>query len=154
MNYIFIIIIIIIIGFIFYIFNEQKKEHFEFPMFFGRNPDGKFSCCGNMDWYLGEDYRKYCGKTCHKDFVQTELTEGFEVKTEMVEETANIGNSEYDKELKKCQAFNKEWIAAYNPSVCQEEETVIAEANCMCIDKKFRKCRKCYPKIDMSKYTQ
>jgi len=145
------IIIILIILFIIYYFTKNTNENFEFPQYYGRNPSGKFKCCGNMDWYLGKDYNKFCGGYSPKAFAKVEKIEGFEVKTEMHATDALVGNDEYHTLNNKCKKINKKWKAAFNPSICTKGENLISEANCMCIDKNY-KCKKCYKKIDLSKY--
>ena len=59
-------LLFLIIFFVFFVviflFMKLKGDGKEgFYQFLGRNPDGKFACCGNIDWYLGEQqYQKDC----------------------------------------------------------------------------------------------
>ncbi len=145
-------IIILTILIIIILCKTKIIESFEFRPYFGRDPN-KFNCCGNMDWYLADEYQKYCPGVTPTAFVNVENIEGFEVKTEMTAKDAYIGNLEYHIEDDKCKKMNKNWKSAYNPSICIQDGKLISEANCQCIDKN-NDCVKCYKKIDLSKYLQ
>lgn len=156
MKHLLIIIIILLLFIALSLYLQKQKETFEVYPFQGRNPDGNFSCCGNMDWYLGkEKYTKECGEKMKMNFAKNELIEGLEINSEMIAKDVYAGNYEYYKQLQQCQEESEDWIASYNPAVCQiNEEEVVAEANCKCIDKDSYKCTQCFPKVDMSKYVQ
>jgi len=131
---------------------KDVKEKFTFPENYGRSLDGKFKCgCGNMDWYLGKNYNKYCPNVTPAAFLNTEKIEGFEIKTELNAKDAYVGNLEYHKQNKMCKKLNPTWKAAFNPTICTQGDKLIAEANCMCVDMRYN-CAKCFPKVDLSKY--
>lgn len=146
-----VLIIFLSILLIITVFNKQIKEGFNFDPKFGR-PPGKISCCGNIDWYLGDEYQKYCPGVRPNAFVNTELVEGFEVKSEIFAPDALVGQKDFDEEYEDCKKMNKEWKPAYNPMICTEGGRIISEANCKCMDSK-NNCVKCFPKVDLSKYS-
>jgi len=156
MKHLLILIIILLLFIILCLYLQNQKETFEVYPFQGRNPNGDFKCCGNMDWYLGKDnYKKECGEKMKQNFAKNELIEGLEINTEMNAKDVYAGNYEYYKQLQQCQEESEDWIASYNPAVCQiNGEEIVAEANCKCIDKDSYNCTKCFPKVDMSKYVQ
>lgn len=150
---IFLLIFIIFILIIFLLL--PTIEHFYYPNFYGRDPNSKeIPCCGNMDWYLGKEYKNTCKNNIPTAFVNTEFIEGFQLNTEMTAKDAYVGNLEYHKQLLQCQEEDESWIASYNPAVCVQNGKVVAEANCKCINPKDFKCTKCFPKIDLSKYLE
>ncbi len=144
-------ILVVIIIIIFLMYFLRVKEDFSYDPYNGRNPNGPPLCCGNLDWYLGDDYKKYCGNIKPTAFQNTRTIEGFDFSSEMMAKDAMIGKLDFDKLNNECQSANPSWRAAYNPMICTEESKVIAEANCKCMNER-NQCAKCYDKIDLSKY--
>jgi hypothetical protein len=145
------IIIVIVITLIAYFTTQNITESFQFPQYYGRDPNGKLNCCGNMDWYFGKNYNNFCGGYSPKAFAKIENIEGFELNSEMIAKDALVGNDEYHTLDNKCRKINKNWKGAFNPTICTKGENLISEANCMCIDKNYN-CAKCYKKINLAKY--
>ncbi len=137
---VFLILILIFALFITYLLLNAKKtteSYDNFQPFRGRAPDGPPSCCGNLDWYLGDQkYAQYCsGKdgNCGGE----KLEEYF----------GNIQEnlSGFDRQVDEC---NKKGLKpAYNPAICTDEDTYEPSANCKCVDKK-NNCKECMEKFN------
>jgi len=144
------IIISLLIVLLFFVL-KKSKETFTFDPYNGRNPNGPPLCCGNLDWYLGDKYKAYCGNVKPTAFQNTRTVEAFEIDTEMVAKDAQVGHTEYTKLDNECKAEDESWKGAFNPMICTEGRKVISEANCKCMNRR-NECVKCYDKIDLSKY--
>jgi len=152
-----ILLIIVILAFVLLIIyvvfqtipkNGQGKNLESFHLYEGRNPFGAPECCGNIDWYLGpKEYKQYCPKSAPPAFENTEqyyayLQEGF------TGANSYGGQKEFLKQASDCAASGLK--PAYNPHICQKNNTdIVVDANCKCTDE-FGNCKKCFDKIEMA----
>lgn len=137
---VFLILILIFSLFIIYIVLDVKKtseSYDNYQAFRGRAPDGPPGCCGNLDWYMGtQKYNEYCaGK------------EGGCGGEKLEEYFGNLQEnlSGFQRQSDECK--QKGLKAAYNPSVCTDEDSYVPAANCKCVDDK-NNCKECYEKIN------
>ena len=137
---VFLIIILIFALFITYLLLNVKKtteSYGNFQPFRGRAPNGPPSCCGNLDWYLGDEkYAQYCaGK------------EGNCAGEKLEEYFGNLQEnlSGFDRQADECK--QKGLKPAYNPAVCTEGDTYEPSANCKCVDNK-NNCKECMKKVN------
>ena len=148
------LVILFLVLAILYPFLNKKKEHFN---------DRKFNrCCGNMDWYLGDQlYNQECKKN------KSKAMESFKNKAEE-EETHHHKEQvakpikfkknfieQDDEDLEKfCQSHGLK--AAYSPMICTEGEGLNISydynRNCKCVDEK-NNCKMCYPKPNWASLT-
>ena len=122
---VFLIIILIFALFITYLLLNTKKtteSYGNFQPFRGRAPNGPPSCCGNLDWYLGDEkYAQYCsGK---------EGRCGGEGGEKLEEYFGNLQEnlSGFDRQASECK--QKGLKPAYNPTVCTDGDTYEPSAN-------------------------
>jgi hypothetical protein len=133
---VFLILILIFALFITYLVMGMKKTTEKYDNYYkpfgGRPPNAPPSCCGNLDWYMGEKkYQEYCaGKDEEK----------------MVEYFGNLQENLTDFERQNEECKTKGLKAAYNPTVCTEEDSYKPAANCKCVDNK-NNCKICYDEI-------
>ena len=53
-------VLVIALAITFAILSAKNKRMENFHQYSGRNPNGCFDCCGNIDWFLGKYYKKLC----------------------------------------------------------------------------------------------
>jgi hypothetical protein len=115
---------------------KTTESYNNYQPFRGRAPNGPPGCCGNLDWYLGDQkYAQYCaGK------------EGSCGGEKLEEYFGNLQEnlSGFDRQAAECK--QKGLKPAYNPAVCTEGDTYEPSANCKCVDGK-NNCKECYGKV-------
>ena len=146
----FLFIILIFALIIIFVILEAKKPkpvQENLYLFGGRNPNGKFNCCGNIDWYLGpKAYKKDCPGTIPPAFQDVR-----DYYASIQENFTNAPSNDpykkkgFNKQVEEC--AQKGLKPAYNPSICTKDNTnLVPEANCKCIDE-FGSCKECFPKV-------
>ncbi len=137
---VFLILILIFALFITFLLLNGKKtteSYNNYQPFRGRAPNAPPGCCGNLDWYLGDEkYAQYCSGKDGSIGENEKLEEYFGNLQENLS-----GFKQDDDECKK-----KGLKLAYNPTVCTEEDTYETSANCKCVDEK-NNCKECYEKV-------
>jgi hypothetical protein len=134
---VFLILVLIFSLFITYLVLNAKtttESYDNYQPYRGRAPNAPPSCCGNLDWYLGDKkYQEYCsGKDEEK----------------MVEYFGNLQENLTDFQRQNNECKKKGLKPAYNPSVCTDKNTYEPSANCKCVDEK-NNCKICYEKIKL-----
>jgi len=136
---VFLILILIFALFITFLLLNSKKtteSYNNYQPFRGRAPNGPPDCCGNLDWYLGDEkYAQYCsGK------------EGSNGGEKLEEYFGNLQEnlSGFQRQADECK--KKELKPAYNPAVCTKGDTYEPSANCKCVDEN-NKCKECMENV-------
>lgn len=144
-------VLVIALAITFAILSAKNKRMENFHQFSGRNPNGCFDCCGNIDWFLGPKYyKKLCPGSVPPAFQSTSAYNSYYNPMNDPENSHKHFNKLQENFSNKEECPEGE-SPAYNPHICSKKGKIDPYANCQCVDNK-NNCTKCYPNVDIQEY--